>query len=155
MVRSTLALIIIVAICMLQSCTFKKAEETCIDNHIPDRTTILCVDGDSTVPWEREDYIPLRFLKIRHLDVNQISQLYGVPWYTESITVRANYKGYLGGDYASLYNSFYNSPDTILQLFVWDIDSIMSLRLYCTKDSNKIYRPAWGYQYNKWTAMFE
>jgi len=100
------------------------------------------------------DWIPFDSLKVRELNSDQISQIYGQPISMETDTLSWGKNGDFYVE-EKLNELFKNSPCTILHTFIWPVDSIHELKLYCLERSQGIYVPVWGYQYNYNVIPFE
>lgn len=143
--RSTLVHMIIVLALGLISCREKSSDTVPTKGQYP-------VDIQS----ERHptDWIPFDSLKVRELNSNQISLIYGQPISMKTDTLRWGENGdfYVEEELSDLFK---NSPCTILHTLIWPVDSIHELKLYCLKRSEGIYIPVWGYQYNYNIIPFE
>lgn len=126
------------------------------------------------------DWIPFDSLKVKNLNTDQVSQLYGKPVSVETDTLPWEDDGdyCMGHDYYEIYNQLrdkkltnqsFNRPYIIIKTFTWAADSTARavestgrfddsaryLRLFCEERGNGVYKPFWGYQCTLYMLMLE
>ena len=100
----------------------------------------------STSEWAAIDWIPFNLLKIRRLNSDQISHIFGPPIRRKTFIIQWE-KCEDFSDEAVLLEQVRN-PNEVIHEFVWTVDSIRELKMYCLERSEGVYTPVFGYQYN-------
>lgn len=102
------------------------------------------------------DWIPFELLKVKRLNSDQISKIYGQPIHRSSFIIP--WKEY--DDNWLDWDEFYileriRNPNEVIHKFTWDVDSGRYLHLYCLERAEGVYTPVWGYQCNPGRVMME
>lgn len=101
----------------------------------------------STPQWAAKDWIPFDLLKLRRLNSDQISQIYGSPIRRNTFII-IPWDGYEESDDEFYILERVRNPNEVIHEFVWTVDSVRELKMYCMERSEGVYTPVFGYQYN-------
>lgn len=97
--------------------------------------------------WAAVSWIPFELLKVRRLNSDQISQIYGPPVFRKAFIIQ--WYEYDYSEDKSYILEKVGNPYEVIHEFVWAVDSVneLDLRMYCQERSEGVYTPVYGYQY--------
>lgn len=104
--------------------------------------------------WDSLDWVPNDSLKVKGLNTDQITAIYGSPLYVYVTHMR---RGEINGLFAEeeLWDLFPDSNSLTVYTYAWRVDPVRNLKMYCMKGPRDTFTPVYGFQYNINTIPFE